>query len=432
MCRAFHDAHGTRILVLRPDYIVDSDLGIGRFRELLPGPHCARDGWVCRHDLADAAVRALELADDTVGFDCLHTVAVGHPDRPAPDTTCNVVHTRQLLGWMPRAVSTLERYRPRHPGTQGHLIDAHSHAWPLDGPLHEGISRGEIVPPSFATDELLQTMAASGVSRCVLVGHDVFHGADNSYLLDAAAAHPHAFRVTAILDETRADLAVQMRDLLNRGVTSFRLQPYGCGRECLLRRRKSVWLHDEVWAEAARSGQVLCLLVDPAELDEVSAMCERHPQARVVLDHCARLQVGSSTHAADLDKLVAMARFRNVHVKASAFYFLSQSGPPYADVLPMLTRLLVAYGSERVLWGSDAPYQMEVPAPPGSEQQSPLLPGQPGQQMTTAAAATSAERAAERRALYAASIACIQRLGLAEDNLANVMGANATRLFFFA
>jgi hypothetical protein len=30
MCRSFHDAYGMRIIVLRPDYIVDSRLGLGR------------------------------------------------------------------------------------------------------------------------------------------------------------------------------------------------------------------------------------------------------------------------------------------------------------------------------------------------------------------------------------------------------------------
>jgi hypothetical protein len=30
MCRQFSEAHGLAVLVLRPDYIVDLELGIGR------------------------------------------------------------------------------------------------------------------------------------------------------------------------------------------------------------------------------------------------------------------------------------------------------------------------------------------------------------------------------------------------------------------
>ncbi len=48
-----------RTIVLRAGYIVDSRLGIGRFREPL-GPDGAlwRLGRVCRYDLADACLLA--------------------------------------------------------------------------------------------------------------------------------------------------------------------------------------------------------------------------------------------------------------------------------------------------------------------------------------------------------------------------------------
>ena len=39
MCRQFHDASGMKTIVLRPDYIVDSRLGIGRHREELKGKY---------------------------------------------------------------------------------------------------------------------------------------------------------------------------------------------------------------------------------------------------------------------------------------------------------------------------------------------------------------------------------------------------------
>jgi nucleoside-diphosphate-sugar epimerase len=103
MCRQFHDAHGMRTIVLRPDYIVDSRLGIGRHRERLGagGSHW-RLGWVCRHDLAEACLLAAETTQ--IAHDVLHIVGT-----PGAERTCNVERARKLLGLEFRG--DLERFR---------------------------------------------------------------------------------------------------------------------------------------------------------------------------------------------------------------------------------------------------------------------------------------------------------------------------------
>lgn len=103
MCRSFWDAHRLRTIVLRPDYIVDSRTGIGRHREKL-GPEGAplRNGWVCRHDLAEACRLALE--NETLDFDVFHIVGT-----PEADATCNVARSREVLGLTYRG--DLQQYR---------------------------------------------------------------------------------------------------------------------------------------------------------------------------------------------------------------------------------------------------------------------------------------------------------------------------------
>ena len=89
MCRQQHEAFGTRIIVLRPDYIVDGAAGVGRFQEKLPGDVCGGDGWVCRHDLAEAVRLALTRGGD---FDVLHCVS---------DTAPAVASGRDHSHWAP-------------------------------------------------------------------------------------------------------------------------------------------------------------------------------------------------------------------------------------------------------------------------------------------------------------------------------------------
>jgi nucleoside-diphosphate-sugar epimerase len=105
MCRSFHDAYGTRIIVLRPDYIVDSRLGLGRHREKLgPAGTPTRNGWVCRHDLAQACRLAVE--SDAIDFDIFHIVGT-----PEAERTCNVARSREVLGLVYQG--DLDQYRER-------------------------------------------------------------------------------------------------------------------------------------------------------------------------------------------------------------------------------------------------------------------------------------------------------------------------------
>jgi nucleoside-diphosphate-sugar epimerase len=95
MCRLFSEAHrdaGASVFVLRADYIVDSRLGIGRHREELgPSGRVMREGWVCRHDLAEACSLAVQAKGP--GLEVLHIV--GTPDA---HKTCNVSRAKEVLG----------------------------------------------------------------------------------------------------------------------------------------------------------------------------------------------------------------------------------------------------------------------------------------------------------------------------------------------
>jgi nucleoside-diphosphate-sugar epimerase len=104
MCLHAHEGLGLNIIVLRAEYIVDSRLGIGRYREKL-GPeagHPATPGWVCRHDLAEACRLAAEL--DSPSFDALHITGMREADQ-----TCNAAHARAVLGL--EYSGDLEKYR---------------------------------------------------------------------------------------------------------------------------------------------------------------------------------------------------------------------------------------------------------------------------------------------------------------------------------
>src|SRR5262249_6210157 len=87
----------------------------------------------------------------------------------------------------------------------------------------------------------------------------------------------------------------------------------------------------------------------------------RHPATPVVIDHFARVGVEGTIREADVAALCNLAKHKRVAVKLSAYYALGQKQPPYEDLIPLIRRVIDAFGIERCMWASDAPYQVQPP-----------------------------------------------------------------------
>jgi predicted TIM-barrel fold metal-dependent hydrolase len=239
-------------------------------------------------------------------------------------------------------------------------IDAHSHIWPAETdryPLVEGLSKKDLSPPSFTDEELLAIARPAGVARVVLIQHSVYHLFDNSYLTDMAARHPQRFRVVGMVDDSKPAPGEAMKELLKQRVTGFRITPF------IRKEKPQAWLDtpgmQEMWETGAKTGQAMCCLIDPADLPRVDAMCRRYPDTPVVIDHFARIGADGEIRPRDLKALCDLAQHSNVNVKISAFYALGKKQPPYLDLVPMIEQLWQTYGARRLMWASDAPYQLE-------------------------------------------------------------------------
>ena len=74
--------------MLRPDYIVDSRLGVGKGRETL-APRDLSQWMVCRHDLAEAWLTAAEHPELELTPYIVGTLEA--------DATCNTARAREIL-----------------------------------------------------------------------------------------------------------------------------------------------------------------------------------------------------------------------------------------------------------------------------------------------------------------------------------------------
>ena len=91
MCRQYYDAFGLSIVVLRPDYIVDSRIGLGKGREMLGPEGSPCEWWVCRHGW----LGGLSSWPQSIPTRCLKYCISWHS---GADATCNAARAREILG----------------------------------------------------------------------------------------------------------------------------------------------------------------------------------------------------------------------------------------------------------------------------------------------------------------------------------------------
>lgn len=217
------------------------------------------------------------------------------------------------------------------------MIDAHIHVF-----------------PDYTAEQHLAIARAAGVNRTVIIqpGGSKF---DNSYMLAAVKAYKGVFSAVAIVDVDSPTLEQTVVQLHKDGVRGFRIHA----------RKEQPWVDwagmGRLWTVAAKKKMTICPLINPDAFPWVAAMCERHRETLVAIDHLGRVGATGTIVDAELRALCGLAKYPRVHVKVSAFYALGKKQAPYTDLAPMIRQVFETYGPRRLLWGSDAPYQTRAP-----------------------------------------------------------------------
>jgi len=235
-------------------------------------------------------------------------------------------------------------------------IDAHVHVWTPDTeryPISPNFQLADMAPPSFTANELLQHCRPANVQRIVLIQMS-FYEFDHRYMLDVMKAHPGVFSGVALIDHQADGVERRMEKLAESGMRGLRLHSRGDAKD---------WPHSEtmaaLWRKAGKDGLAVCPLINPEDIPHVDALCRRFPETTVVVDHFARVGIRGQVDPQSLHALCRLARFPNVHVKTSAFYALGKKMPPYDDLIPMIRKVVDAFGPQRLMWASDCPYQVQ-------------------------------------------------------------------------
>ncbi|MCM8533464.1 MAG: amidohydrolase family protein [Lentisphaeraceae bacterium] len=232
-------------------------------------------------------------------------------------------------------------------------IDSHAHIWPSFGeyPFKKGIKKEDLSPSSFTAEDLIRAGEPSGVERFVLIQHIYYHGYDYSYFKKVSAQYPGKFAIVGAIHQDYPALEKKVEQDSKTNVSGYRI-PSAVGESWLEGKNM-----ERFWQIAADFDQSICLLRNKnVSLKSVYEKCRKFPQTRVVIDHYGHVDLNNKE---ELNTLWRLSQLENVYLKVSKYYGNGAMTPPYLDMLPLLEQVVKRFGSEKLMWASDCPYQLE-------------------------------------------------------------------------
>jgi predicted TIM-barrel fold metal-dependent hydrolase len=264
---------------------------------------------------------------------------------------------------------------------------------------------------------LAAAMARANVQGAMAV-NVVFHGYDHSYIEHAIRDHPGLFRGGLVTDPLggTARAVAEVARLHARGFTSVRLKGNlwpGPGR---------LGIRDEVGSavmQAAGSrGMSVAVLSEATEDDgqaeEIEALCRDFPATPVIVDHFGHNGGPAPFRGAGWQRLLALSKFDNAHVKVTGWHphGISEAGDA-------TLQLIARYGAGRLLYGTNFPITPVGRTRPASGLEQSVLADDPD-----AGGASSYERQWARFDGW-----CAETLSEGETEL--LAGGTAGRLYQF-
>ncbi|MEP6996018.1 MAG: amidohydrolase family protein [Betaproteobacteria bacterium] len=234
-------------------------------------------------------------------------------------------------------------------------VDAHHHVWRLDRGDYGWLKGTKGLLPicrDFGLDELKPMLLAANVDTTVLV-QAAPTLAETHFLLDVARDSGGLVGgVVGWVDLAGGDaigvLSALATDPLLKSV-----------RPMLQDLPDSSWIARPEVQPALTAlpalGLRLDALVTPRELKPLLATLVRHPDLAVVIDHCAKPDIARGAWQPWADDLAAIARRTGAYCKLSGVVTEAGAGWSVEALRRYVAHVLEAFGTDRVLWGSDWP-----------------------------------------------------------------------------
>jgi L-fuconolactonase len=207
-------------------------------------------------------------------------------------------------------------------------------------------------PDHVTGDEMVAAMDKVGVDGAIFISSFSMYRYDASYAVEVAKAYPDRMAIVKPVDPDDPNVA----DV----IAEWKKTPGAVGVRIMVpkenKRDENDPGIDRILRAAARHDFPVNMLAW-GNLDVGTALVDRHPDTRFIIDHLGILQPrvppAPQEPWADLPKVLALAKRPNAVIKVSGACTLSRQPYPFNDIWEPLARVFDAWGFERCLWGTD-------------------------------------------------------------------------------
>ena len=238
------------------------------------------------------------------------------------------------------------------------VLDAHLHVWP--SPSTFTYAEGKAPPDALAevssAEALLEQFTKAGVDGCMIV-QPINLGFDHTYVSSVIQKYPGKFVGCCLADPTEGGGGVdELARLLDSGYRAVRFNPglWPKGEKMTNKIGRDMF---KLCGERGVAVGFMCFHGLDLSIEEIETLCAEYPDTPVLMDHFG---FAKGTKDPNWEKLLALAKFPRVSVKASAqFRVIPEGGEnawPYTSTGAQLRQLVDAFGTEGVVWGSDFPF----------------------------------------------------------------------------
>ena len=243
------------------------------------------------------------------------------------------------------------------------IVDTHVHVLGADRKKYPR-QLHPVIPPQFAwtqddytAEQLLADMDRCGMGRALLVQAQNAYRSDNSYAADMAAKYPDRFKAVCVVDARDADAPDQLeRWVKERGAVGGRLMFQSA--EFQVDDGRVV----AVLERAQKLAVPLCIYVRWQDLPRFAGVVKRFPELVIALDHMGHPPLDGGKPYAQAAPLLELARHPRLILKFSTTTLLA-AAEGSSTVRDWFTCLMDAYGSKRLMWGSNYPMNHEHAVP---------------------------------------------------------------------
>jgi L-fuconolactonase len=202
-------------------------------------------------------------------------------------------------------------------------------------------------------EQMIAAMDAAGVSKSALVQASTAYGHDSSYTAEAVAAYPERFTGVFSIDPLEDDAVTKAKYWVKRGMTGMRVFLTGSTMP-----GQQTWLDDErafkIWDFAGKNRVSISVQMTAAGIPALTKIVERYPDTLFLLDHLARPVMNDGPPYAAAASLFTLAKYPSVYLKTTSRTAEHSMGGK-ATPETFFRKVIDAFGSERVMWGSNFP-----------------------------------------------------------------------------